>query len=189
MQTSSRLRPRANSWPRFTLLIGGVRSGKSRFAVDLAKRFKGRIVYLATCQPKDREMRQRIAHHQQERPTQWRTIEHPANLASTLVRLDGRADGAIVDCLTMYVSELLMGRKSDTAIQERVQQLCETIQTRPYPVIMVTNEVGSGVVPVHPLGRRFRDVAGLANQIAARCADQVYVLVAGIPMLIKKPAR
>jgi len=189
MHTSSRSRPRSDAWPRFTLLIGGVRSGKSRFAVDLAKRFNGRIVYLATCQPQDREMRQRIAHHQQERPTQWRTIEHPANLASTLVRLDGHADGAIIDCLTMYVSELLMGRQSDATIQKRIERLCETIQTRPYPVIMVTNEVGSGVVPMHPLGRRFRDMAGLANQIAARCADQVYVLVAGIPTLIKEPAR
>ena len=189
MRASVPPRPRSDSWPRLTLLIGGVRSGKSRFAVELAKRFNGRIVYVATCQPQDRAMRRRIAHHRQERPTPWRTIEHPANLASTLVRLDGHAEGAIIDCLTMYVSELLMARQTDAAIRQRIERLCETIHTRPYPVIMVTNEVGSGVVPAHPLGRRFRDVAGLANQIAARCADQVYVLVAGIPTLIKEPVR
>jgi len=170
---------------RFTLITGGTRSGKSRFAVELAKTLSGRIAYIATCGAADLEMRQRIARHRRARPKHWRTIEHPSDPATTLTQLNRKVQGVIFDCLTMYISELLVQGRSDAAIQQKVHRLCRAIRTVSYPVFMVTNEVGWGVVPEHELGRRFRDVAGLANQIAAEAADQVFLLVAGIPLGMK----
>ena len=169
----------------FVLVTGGSRSGKSRFAVDLAKGLGQRIAYLATCRVADREMQRRVTHHQHARPASWRTIEPPADPVRAIAKLDKTVDGIIIDCLTMYVSGLLTKRHSDTAIQQRIRRLCQAIQRVSYPVIMVTNEVGAGVVPTHRLGRRFRDLAGLANQMAAHDADQVVVLIAGIPMQLK----
>lgn len=177
--------PRIDRHDRFILITGGTRSGKSRFAVNLAKRWGQRIVYLATCHAADWEMRQRITRHQRQRPTHWRTIESPADPVKTLLTLGGNTDGVVIDCLTIYVSTLLIEGRSDAAIQQRVRQLCEAIRRVPYPVAIVTNEVGSSVVPDHELGRRFRDVAGLANQIAADLADLVVLLVAGIPVYVK----
>lgn len=167
------------------LITGGTRSGKSRFAVDLAKGCGRHIVYLATCKAADLEMQQRIAHHRRQRPAHWRTVEHPADPAKVIAQLNGKSDGLILDCLTMYVSHLLVTGRSDARIEQQVRRLCNAIRRAPYPVILVTNEVGSGVVPEFPMGRRFRDLAGLSNQIAATFADEVYLLVAGIPTLIK----
>ena len=130
-------------------------------------------------------MRQRIARHRRTRPKHWRTIEHPSDPAKTLSQLNGKVAGVILDCLTMYVSELLVHGYSDAAILEKVRRLCRAIRAASSPVLMVTNEVGCGVVPEHELGRRFRDVAGLANQIAAGVADQVFLLVAGISLEMK----
>jgi len=168
------------------LVTGGSRSGKSRFAVELAKGCGPRIVYLATCQAADQEMRQRIARHRRQRPARWRTIEHPADPAQVVARLNGTSDGLILDCLTMYVAQLVVAGASDAAIERQVRRLCAAIRRAPYPVILVTNEVGSGVVPEFPMGRRFRDLAGLANQTAAALADEVYLLVAGIPTRLKE---
>lgn len=175
-----------NQKGRLILVTGGTRSGKSRFAVNLAKGFGRDIIYLATCQASDREMQQRIAHHRRERPAYWKTIEHPADPAKVIAQLNGKCDGLILDCLTMYVSQLLVAGHSDAEISQQVRRLCKAIRSVPHPVILVTNEVGSGVVPEYPMGRRFRDLAGLANQIAAAFADEVYLLVAGIPTLIKE---
>jgi adenosylcobinamide kinase/adenosylcobinamide-phosphate guanylyltransferase len=130
-------------------------------------------------------MRQRIARHQSERPAQWKTIEPPADPATVIGRLNGSADGLILDCLTMYVAQLLTAGASDARIEQRIRRLCQASRDAPCPVILVTNEVGCGVVPAFPLGRRFRDLAGIANQIAAACAEEVYLLVAGIPLLMK----
>lgn len=178
----------ANPTGRFILVTGGTRSGKSRFAVDLAKGFGRHIVYVATCRAADREMRQRIAHHRRQRPAHWKTIEPPADPTKVLAHLHGKSEGLILDCLTMYVSQLLMAGRSDAMIQQHVRRLCHAIRRASYPVIVVTNEVGSGVVPEFPMGRRFRDLAGLANQTAAAFADDVYLLVAGIPMRISQHA-
>ena len=173
---------------RLTLVTGGTRSGKSRFAVQLAAGFGRRIVYLATCQPSDQEMRHRIACHRKERPAQWKTIEPPADPAEVLAHLDGKADGLILDCLTMYVAQLVVAGRSDARIEQAVRRLCLVAHRAGPPVILVTNEVGAGLVPEYPMGRRFRDLAGRANQIAAALAEAVYLLVAGIPVLIKPPA-
>jgi adenosylcobinamide kinase/adenosylcobinamide-phosphate guanylyltransferase len=179
------MKPPANQQGHLILITGGTRSGKSQFAVELAKRFGQGIVYLATCKAADREMRQRIAHHRRQRPARWRTIEHPVDPAKVIAHLNGKPSGLILDCLTMYVSQLLVAGQSDTRIEQQVRRLCHVLRRAPYPVILVTNEVGSGVVPEFPMGRRFRDLAGLANQMAATYADEVYLLVAGIPTLIK----
>lgn len=169
----------------FVLITGGTRSGKSRLAVLLAKRFGRRIVYLATCEPADAEMRRRIARHRRARPASWRTIEFPQDLAHAIRQLNGRADGAVIDCLTMYVSGLVMHGDPDAVVQEKVRRLCRAIRRARCPIVMVTNEVGSSIVPEHELGRRFRDLAGLANQIAAEAADDVILMVAGMPVTLK----
>jgi adenosylcobinamide kinase/adenosylcobinamide-phosphate guanylyltransferase len=179
------MKPPRDQNGRLIVITGGTRSGKSRFAVELAKRFGQDIVYLATCKATDQEMRRRIARHRQQRPHHWRTIEHPADPAKVVAQLNGKSDGLILDCLTMYVSQLLVAGQSDERIQQQVRRLCHVMRRAAYPVILVTNEVGSGVVPEFPMGRRFRDLAGLANQTAATLADEVYLLVAGIPTLIK----
>jgi len=170
---------------RFILVTGGARSGKSRFAVGLAKRLGRRVIYLATGAATDEEMRSRIARHRAQRPRAWRTIESPDDPARAITRLTGAVDGLLMDCLTMYVSMLLVRGETDRAIERRVRELCEAIRRARCPVILVTNEVGMGVVPATALGRRFRDLAGLANQIAAGVADEVYLLVAGLPLRIK----
>ncbi|MBI3318979.1 MAG: bifunctional adenosylcobinamide kinase/adenosylcobinamide-phosphate guanylyltransferase [Candidatus Omnitrophica bacterium] len=169
----------------FIVVTGGTRSGKSRFAVDLAKRVSGRVVYLATCEAADKEMRQRIVRHQRQRPKSWRTIEHPTDPARALTQLPAATGGVLIDCLTMYVSGLLVRGDSDVQITQKIRRLCTAIRRAPFPVILVTNEVGFGIVPEYPLGRRFRDLAGLANQLAAASADHVVLMVAGIPLWIK----
>lgn len=170
---------------QFILVTGGARSGKSRYAVELAKRLGPSIVYLATCAASDPEMRRRIARHRRARPASWTTIESPTNPAAALGRLPQRTHGVIIDCLTLLVSQLMLAKRSDAAIEAGVTSLCEAIRRAPCPVIVVTNEVGNGVVPASALGRRFRDLAGTANQIAAAAADEVYLLVAGLPLCIK----
>jgi adenosylcobinamide kinase/adenosylcobinamide-phosphate guanylyltransferase len=172
---------------RLILVTGGTRSGKSRFAVHLAKRFGQRVSYIATCRAMDREMRERIAAHQRQRPKPWTTIEPPIDPTEALARLNGKrnVNGIIVDCLTMYVSELVMRGDSDRVIQRKVRRLCQAIRRCSCPVVVVTNEVGSSIVPAYAVGRRFRDLAGMANQIAAGFADQVFLLIAGIPLQVK----
>jgi adenosylcobinamide kinase/adenosylcobinamide-phosphate guanylyltransferase len=178
------MKPQTRRAP-FILVTGGCRSGKSQFAIDLAKRLGRRIAYVATCRVADREMRQRVSRHRHARPAQWRTLEAPADPVRAITQLDGRIDGLVLDCLTMYVASLLMRRDSDATIETQIQRLCETCRGLGRPIIVVTNEVGSGIVPIHRLGRRFRDLAGLANQLVARHADQVVWMVAGIPVQIK----
>lgn len=171
------------------LLTGATRSGKSRLAVKLAKRFGPRILYLATCQPTDHDMKRRVARHRQERPASWTTIEAPDDPAAVIAQQDGTIDGAILDCLTLYVSRLVMRKFSDETILKRIRALCETLRRAPFPIVMVTNEVGWGVVPTTRVGRRFRDLAGFANQLVAQVADEVYLVVAGLPLRLKGNGR
>jgi len=169
-----------------TLITGGTRSGKSRFAAQLASTWGSRILYIATCVPADHEMRRRVAAHQRARPSHWRTVEAPADPLEAIARTKGRTQGILLDCLTMYVSHLLMQGATDRAIEGRVRRLCTALRTATAPAVIVTNEVGAGVVPDHLLGRRFRDLAGQANQLAARYADEVWLLVAGLPIALKQ---
>jgi len=193
------------------VVLGGARSGKSAWAEELARRAaeRGRrdgealpVTYVATATVDDEEMARRVEAHRRRRPASWRTVEAPFGLAET-IRDVGRARGVIlVDCLTVYVSNVLLqaggtgaGESVLSEHRERtvhqhvlgeVEAFVEACRNVPAHVIVVTNEVGEGVVPAYPLGRLFRDVAGRANQMIARAADDVYVLFAGIPVEVKR---
>lgn len=167
------------------LVTGGSRSGKSRYAVERAHRWGSRVLYVATCQPADDEMWERVRRHQAERPATWTTVE-PGVDAITAIQAQGpQADGILLDCLTLYVSGLLMSGAGEVEIAERVDELCLALRKIDRPAAVVTNEVGWGVVPESPLGRLFRDAAGRANQAAARQAQEVVLLVSGVPVVIK----
>ena len=177
--------------PRTVLVLGGVRAGKSAFAVARGRAVGGRVVFVATAEAGDDEMAARIARHRAERPLAWRTAEVPVALPSALVALEGEADVVIVDCLNLWVSNLLHKRPelTDADLSAEASQL-EAVARRPrFSLILVSNEVGWGVHPETELGRRFRDALGLVNQAAARAADEVVLLVAGCPLIVKSPDR
>jgi adenosylcobinamide kinase/adenosylcobinamide-phosphate guanylyltransferase len=168
------------------LVTGGVRSGKSRYAVERARSWGERILYVATCQPADEEMWERIRRHQAERPASWTTIEPGSELIQPIQTQGPRTDGILLDCLTLYVSSFLVAGAGEHDVVQRVEELCTTLRQIPRPSAIVTNEVGWGIVPETPLGRLFRDAAGRANQVAAKHAQEVVLLVCGVPMIVKQ---
>lgn len=144
---------------------------------------------MATAEPLDPEMAERIARHRRDRPPDWSTIEAPLDLAGALEALDGKADTVVVDCLTLWVSNRL-GRDPDLpepSLLAEAERLAARLTHPPYALIVVSNEVGEGVHPETPLGRRFRDSLGLVNQTLARTAHEVVLLVAGCPVRLKGP--
>ncbi|HVA47087.1 MAG TPA: nicotinate-nucleotide--dimethylbenzimidazole phosphoribosyltransferase [Pirellulales bacterium] len=163
---------------RMTLITGGAASGKSRYALRRAQEWGPNILFVATCLPHDDEMRAKVARHRAERPPSWQTVEATRRVGDAL---RSGFDGAIIDCLTLLVSQMLVDAASDEEIDAEVNELCLAARNADYPVILVTNEVGFGVVPEHPLGRRFREVAGRANQLVASIADDVVLVVCGVP--------
>lgn len=171
------------------LVTGGTRSGKSRYALERARTWGERILYVATCQPADEEMRQRVRRHQAERPRTWMTIEPGLEVVQAIQQHRPGLDGIVLDCLTLYVSQLLVAGIGEHAIVQRVDALCAELREVSMPVAIVTNEVGWGVVPETPLGRLFRDAAGRANQVAADYAQEVVLLVSGLPVVIKQQGR
>ena len=150
-----------------TLLTGGVRSGKSRLAVGLARRWSGPVAVIATGEPRDEEMAERIRRHRAERPSAWKTIEEPVAMEEALARFTDETF-VLVDCLTLWVSNLLERGLPDTVIEEQATKCASLGATRISPCLAVTNEVGSGIVPAHPLARRFADVLGRVNAIWPR---------------------
>jgi len=176
---------------RIVLVTGGCRSGKSVFAQQLAESLPGRRVFVATCQPLDDEMRQRIEKHRQERSTtNWQTIEEPLDLADALTR-SRDWDVVLVDCLTLWISNLLCNAPRDHADmdEERLagqcQQVLDACRAHPGTILFVTNEVGLGIVPDNALSRRFRDLVGRCNQVIAAAADHVTLMTCGIPLRLK----
>ena len=174
------------------LISGGVRSGKSRYAESLAQRYGQQVCYVATLEPNDEEMQRRIQAHQQRRPGHWQTYEVHCDLLSTLQSLTAdKADVVLLDCLSGWVSNLLLEHESQgeaavqQAIMHEVQALCSLLPQLPYALIIVSNEVGCGVVPPYPLGRWYRDALGMANQRLAATADTVCLVSMGIPQLLK----
>src|SRR5262245_26756055 len=159
------------------VVTGGTRSGKSRYAVERAQAWGSRVLYVATCQPTDDEMRERVRRHQAERPTTWTTVESGLDLVQALLEQARGADGILLDCLTLYVSSLLMAGYGELDILQQVDELCVALHNVGRPTAIVTNEVGWGVVPETSLGRLFRDTAGRANQVAARHAQEVVLMV------------
>lgn len=168
-----------------TLVLGGARSGKSRWAQELAAQAE-RVAYVATALPSDPEMREKIRRHQEDRPTHWQTIEEPLELARVLAHRAAEFDLLLVDCLTFYASNLMDAEESDPASMEpRIEGFLDALRAAPSSVVLVSNEVGSGVVPAFESGCRFRDALGELNQRVAAIADNVVLMVAGLPLAIK----
>jgi adenosylcobinamide kinase/adenosylcobinamide-phosphate guanylyltransferase len=168
-----------------TLVLGGVRSGKSRWAQEFAGKFE-RVAYVATAQARDAEMREKIRRHQEDRPAHWQTLEEPLELSRVLLDHAAEFDLLLVDCLTVFVANLLEAAEADPpSLERRIESLVEALHTLPVSVVLVSNEVGSGVVPPYPAGRRFRDALGELNQRVAAIADNVVLLVAGLPLALK----
>ncbi|PIU62487.1 MAG: bifunctional adenosylcobinamide kinase/adenosylcobinamide-phosphate guanylyltransferase [Armatimonadetes bacterium CG07_land_8_20_14_0_80_40_9] len=193
-----------------TLLLGGARSGKSHYALELAKKFKGKAVLIVTGIPCDEEMKARIERHKKARPKSLKVIEEPINIKNILKRVDRSVEIILIDCLTLWVSNLMQdyqdkGKKplfasypnvettrrvvSTIELEERifskVLQLVSTLKVVKPKVIIVSNEVGMGIVPETQQGRLFRDILGRANQVMADLADEVFLLVAGLPIKLK----
>jgi adenosylcobinamide kinase/adenosylcobinamide-phosphate guanylyltransferase len=168
--------------PPVSLVLGGARSGKSRFAEQLMARVPRNRAYLATAEIFDDEMAERIRLHREQRGPDWRTVEAPIDLASVLVRETERGDAVLVDCLTLWLSNL-MGATRD--IEQETAQLIGSLPQLGGPVVFVANEVGLGIVPDNALARRFRDHAGRLNQAVAAAADQVFFIAAGLPLRLK----
>lgn len=171
---------------KLIFITGSTRSGKSRLAVDMATAIsRDKVVFAATCIAQDDEMKGRVIKHRQARPSSWRTIEIADDMAREIRGLSPEPDVVLVDCLTLFVSNLLMRSESEAEIMRKVTDALEFISKARYSGIVVSNEVGGGIVPENKMARDFRDLAGTANQIAARYADEVYLSVAGIPVKIK----
>ena len=173
--------------PRTVLVLGGVRAGKSAFAVARARALGGRVAFVATAEAGDEEMAARIARHRAERPPAWRTVEAPLALASALAALESEADVVVVDCLNLWVANMLHQRPAltDADLMAEAAQLAAAATRSRASLILVSNEVGWGIHPETALGRRFRDALGLVNQVAARAADEVVLMVAGCPLVVK----
>jgi adenosyl cobinamide kinase/adenosyl cobinamide phosphate guanylyltransferase len=168
------------------LVTGGTRSGKSRYAAERATTWGSRVLYVATCQPADAEMWERVRRHQAERPTTWVTVEPGADVLAAIQDQGPQADGILLDCLTLYVSRLLTSGRGELEVVQQVDELCLALRQVSRPAAIVTNEVGWGVVPETSLGRLFRDAAGRANQVAAHQAQEVVLMVSGLPVVIKR---
>lgn len=170
-----------------TLITGGVRSGKSAYAIARANEAPARTrrFMIATGQALDDEMRERIARHRMTRPSSFETVEEPLELSSALTALENRADIVVVDCLTLWVSNLLGQGFSDSAILAQADSLTSALKSASFPVVVVSDEVGWGIVPHNQLARRFRDLLGWTNQKVAAVADAVLLMVAGYQLRIK----
>ena len=165
------------------LIGGGSRSGKSRYALNLARNFGGPVAFVATARAEDDEMRDRIRRHREERGPEFTTFEEPFEVASLLIAESGRFDAFVVDCLTLWLSNHLLAGAND--IPHQCRSLIEAAVLVDARVLLVTNEVGCGIVPENALARRFRDLAGSLNQDAATAAVEVYWMVFGIPLKVK----
>ena len=166
------------------LILGGARSVKSRLAEQVAQQLAQPVVYLATAQALDAEMRERIQHHQQQRPEDWELCEEPIYLAEQLVKLDRPNQTILVDCLTLWMSNLLIHTDSNLQVQE-CQKLLEVVANLQSELILVSNETGLGVVPMGQISRRFVDETGRLHQQLGQIAEKVVFCVAGFPMSLK----
>ncbi len=181
------------------LIIGGARSGKSHFAQELALRLDKPVLFVATAVAGDEEMRQRIEEHQRIRPAAWSTLEVTTHVGNQISQKIGKAQVVIVDCITLLVNNIFSQYADQTSEQidapliekkvaSEISELVECINHIDASFIIVTNEVGTGLVPANKIGRLYRDLLGRANQLLAQWADEVYLMVAGLPVKIKPAA-
>lgn len=170
--------------PNLMLILGGARSGKSRYAEGLIAAlppvWNPPWIYVATAEPGDEEMRARIAAHRARRGPSWQTVEAPQELAEAVIL--AQPAPVLVDCLTLWLSNLML---IDADIEAETVRLERALEAATAPVVLVSNEVGSGIVPEHPLGRSFRDLQGALNQRIAARAERVVLMVAGLPLAVK----
>jgi adenosylcobinamide kinase/adenosylcobinamide-phosphate guanylyltransferase len=167
------------------LVTGGCRSGKSACALQLAETYGPKRAFIAPARIFDREMEDRVRCHRAERDISWTTIEEANELALAITTAQDNCNVILVDCITLWLTNLLEENLDNEAILERVDLLCQVVQLARIPVILVTNETGWSIVPENPLARRFRDLAGLVNQRLAQTVTKVILCVAGIPVTIK----
>ncbi|WEK03114.1 MAG: bifunctional adenosylcobinamide kinase/adenosylcobinamide-phosphate guanylyltransferase [Candidatus Devosia phytovorans] len=171
---------------RHVLVLGGARSGKTAFSEQLAIRSGSKPAYLATAEALDAEMRDRVASHKAGRSANFATIEEPLDLPDALIKASNEHDVILVDCLTLWITNLLMANED---VSKAVSELSATlVQLKKAKVILVSNEVGLGIVPDNAMARTFRDLAGSAHQRLAAICDDVYFVVAGLPMVLKGEA-
>jgi len=178
------------------LVIGGARSGKSTFAEELAKKMAERVLFVATAEAGDEEMRRRIEEHKRLRLATWTTLEVSRCVGGHIVKNIGQASVVVVDCITLLVNKILChhfdrageqveARLLEQEVGDEISQLIDSMAKTKASFIVVTNEVGTGLIPANLMGRLYRDLLGKANQMLARHADQVYLMVTGLPILIK----
>jgi len=167
------------------LVTGGGRSGKSEYALRLAEAHANKV-FIATAESKDPEMAERIERHKLRRGQGWRTVEEPLDLVAALAEWKSGAEAVVIDCLTLWLSNLLLRGDSPESILNQVQALAQEVEKSSADLVMVTNEVGSGIVPENELARRFRELAGLVNQRLGKVCGRVVLMVAGIPLCIKE---
>ena len=173
----------SSSTGRLVLLLGGARSGKSRLAEKMAREAGGDFVtYLATAEVRDDEMAHRVEKHRGDRPQVWQTLEEPLHVAKAL--LEAEHETVLLDCITLLASNHLLG-SGEEAARDEIERLIKAAGTRTGTLIVVSNEVGDGIVPMNALARRFRDLQGTLNQRLAAAADTVVLVVAGLPLTLK----
>ncbi|MGE0116294.1 MAG: bifunctional adenosylcobinamide kinase/adenosylcobinamide-phosphate guanylyltransferase [Steroidobacteraceae bacterium] len=173
------------------LIVGGARSGKSSLALQRALMSDKEVVYVATAHAGDAEMQARIEQHRSERPVQWQTVECQQRLADCLLSLDGSRRCIIVDCLTLWLSNVLFSeiaaQLQEQAWQQQRDALLHCLPRLQGDIVLVSNEVGLGIVPDNALARHFRDEQGWLNQVVARCCERVTLVAAGLPLTLKCP--
>lgn len=170
-------------------VTGGCRSGKSSFALDYAnKHFRSKI-FLATAPALDDEMKKRIKAHQEARGPEWAAIEEQTEIAKAVVSVEINYEVILLDCMTLWLSNLIMAGEPENQIFSRTESFIKAIQRIPQSVIIVSNEVGYGIVPVNDIARQFRDIMGTVNQRLAACADVVVWTIAGLPQVLKGTLR
>ncbi len=171
---------------KISFIIGGCRSGKSTYAMQTAEKVPAeQKIFIATCVPQDDEMKRRVARHQKERSQNWVTLEAPLDLPEAILQNSRRGNVILVDCLTLWVSNLLMEAGDEKKIADTTSQLIKALEKAAGPIVLVSNEVGTGIVPENQLARQFRDITGWVNQAVAKCANKVVWMVAGIPVTVK----
>ena len=154
-------------------IIGGCRSGKSSHALNLANQIPGHKIFIATCMPHDKEMEERVLLHKKQRSRAWTTLEVPVRLPEEISKNSQKENVILVDCLTLWISNLILENNDQENIDGHIRKLVRSLEKAQCPIILVSNEVGTGIVPENRLARRFRDIAGFTNQKVAACADKL----------------
>jgi adenosylcobinamide kinase/adenosylcobinamide-phosphate guanylyltransferase len=170
---------------KMIFITGGCRSGKSRFALNYANQHFSKKIYLATCEALDEEMARRIEDHKKLRGPEWQTTEEPLKVVEQVRRHRDKDEVILLDCITLWLSNLLLKWDDDSKVVGEADRLIEAVKASQTSFLIVSNEVGMGIVPADPLSRRFRDLSGVINQKIAEVADTVILMVSGIPIFLK----